>query len=109
MLQNLAHMNAGVYLSDDDFVKRVQAGATQRKEDINIPKLQRRALPPPLDKIASTYAERNQAIVAAHATGAYSYQQIGDFFGVHLTTVGKIVRKARKSEVGANWQGMAKI
>lgn len=34
---------------------------------------------------------RNAAIVAAHATGGYSYQQIADYFGMHFTTVGRIV------------------
>jgi DNA-directed RNA polymerase specialized sigma24 family protein len=32
--------------------------------------------------------------VRAHATGAYSYQQIADHFGIHFTTVGRIVRGA---------------
>ena len=32
---------------------------------------------------------------AAHATGAYSYQQIAVFIGLHFTIIGKIVRAAR--------------
>jgi REP element-mobilizing transposase RayT len=98
-----------IYLGDDKFVKRVQGSARQGKEDIHIPKSQRRAPPPTLDTIVSGHADRNQAIVAAHATGAYSYQQIGDFFGVHFTTVGKIVRKARKGEMGEKRQQKSKI
>ena len=43
----------------------------------------------------SKYKNRNDAIVAAYATGVYSYQQIADFYGLHFTTVGKILRKAR--------------
>ncbi|MBY0578538.1 MAG: helix-turn-helix domain-containing protein [Burkholderiales bacterium] len=39
--------------------------------------------------------DRNAAIVAAHATGGYSYQGIADHFGIHFTTVGRIVRKAK--------------
>ena len=35
---------------------------------------------------------KNAAIVAAYATGEYSYQQIADYFGMHFTTVGNIVR-----------------
>jgi len=45
--------------------------------------------------IASEHAERDAAIVAAHASGGYSYKQIGDYFGVHFTTVGRIVRAAK--------------
>ncbi len=44
------------------------------------------------------YEERNQAIVAAHQTGEYSYQQIGAYFGLHFTTIGKIVRVAKTAK-----------
>ena len=32
--------------------------------------------------------------VAAYATGAYTYREIAEHLGVHLATVGRIVRKA---------------
>jgi DNA-directed RNA polymerase specialized sigma24 family protein len=76
-------------------VKHVQAKADQSKENINIPKLQRRAPPPSLETLMFLHPDRNQAIIAAYANGAYSYQQISDFFGMHFTTVGKIVRETR--------------
>ncbi len=64
-------------------------------QDVNIPKAQRRPPAPSLKAIASTHENRNQAIVAAYATGGYSYQQIAEFFDLHFTTVGKIVREAK--------------
>ena len=38
---------------------------------------------------------RDAAMAAAHATGEYSYQQIAEFFGVHLATVsdGGVLRR----------------
>jgi len=36
-------------------------------------------------------ADRNAVIIMAHATGGYSYPQIAEYFGVHFTTVGRIV------------------
>jgi transposase len=45
--------------------------------------------------IASEHAERDAAIVAAHASGGDSYKQIGGYFGVHFTTVGRIMRAAK--------------
>ena len=90
-------------------MKRMQAGTDRQKDDINIPKPQRRAPPPSLEKIASSYADRDRAIVAAYATGAYSYQQIGEFFGIHFTTVGKIVRTARKGDQHASRQRRSTI
>ncbi len=34
-------------------------------------------------------------LASLHPTGEYSYQQIVEFFGLHFTTIGKIVRAAR--------------
>lgn len=87
-------LNGQAFLGDADFVtrslKRVKAS-----DDVNIPKAQRRAPPPSLATIARRYADRDAAMVAAHATGGYSYQQIADYFGVHFTTVGRAVRSAK--------------
>ncbi len=46
-------------------------------------------------EIAHAHGTRNQAIMAAYATGDYSYQQLAEFFRLHFTTVGKIVRAGR--------------
>ena len=52
-------------------------------------------LPPCLEVIERQATDRNAAMIAAHATGGYSYQQIADYFGVYFTAVGKIVRDGR--------------
>ena len=57
-----------------------------------IPKAHRRAPAPTLAQIAKRAPDRNSDIKQAHATGAYSYQQIAEYFGLHFTTVGGIVR-----------------
>ncbi|MEN8130092.1 MAG: helix-turn-helix domain-containing protein [Pseudomonadota bacterium] len=56
--------------------------------------MQRRSPAPSLADIAVSHGERNAAIVAAYATGAYSYREIAEHFGIHLATVGRIVRRA---------------
>lgn len=91
-----AHLNRQVFLGDDDFVRRMQA-LVNADDEINIPRAQRRPPPPTLTAIAATSPDRDSAIVAAHATGEYSYQQIAEHFGVHFTTVGRLVRRARIS------------
>lgn len=53
----------------------------------------------PLDEIASNHMGRDEAIVTAHATGGYSDQQIAHYLGVHSTTVGRIVRLAKKRKM----------
>ena len=40
--------------------------------------------------------DRDAAMLAAHRTGEYSYAEIARHFGVHFTTVGRVVRGAGK-------------
>jgi REP element-mobilizing transposase RayT len=87
-----SNLKGQVFLGDDDFVKRMQAHAKPGKEDIQIPKAHRRPPPPSLKEIKRNSTDRNSAIVAAYATGGYSYQQLADYFGTHFTTIGRIVR-----------------
>ena len=54
---------------------------------------QRRAPAPALDGIEGNIADRDAAIRAAYATGAYSYREIAQSFGVHLASIGRIVRR----------------
>ncbi len=68
------------------------------RQDVQIPKVQRRKPPPSLPRLSRDAASRDAAIVAAHATGEYSYAGIGAFFGLHFTTIGRIVRKATRSD-----------
>ncbi len=57
-------------------------------------RVQLRPPAPSLAVIAESHAVRDKAIVAAYATGAYSYRQIAEHFGLHLVTVGRIVRRS---------------
>jgi len=86
------NLKGQVFLGDDQFVKRMQAHRQPGKDDVQIPLAQRRPTPPPLEEIERCARDRNAAIVTAYATGGYGYQQLADYFGVHFTTVGKIVR-----------------
>lgn len=91
------HLNRQVYLGDDRFVVHMQAMRAGGQEDVNVARAQRRPPAPPLGAIASAHENREAAMVTAHASGEYSYQQIADFFGVHFTTVGRVVRAAKKA------------
>lgn len=88
------HLNRQVFLGDDGFVVRMQALA-ELDDEVNVPRAQRRPPPLPLEAIAAQHCDRNTAMVAAHATGEYSYQQIAEHLGVHFTTVGRVVRAAK--------------
>jgi hypothetical protein len=58
-----------VFLGDNRFVTRMQKKSQKRSQDVNVPKVQRRPPAPSLKIIAENYASRNDAIVAAYATG----------------------------------------
>jgi REP element-mobilizing transposase RayT len=82
-----------IYLGDDDFIEQMRGKLGEREEDINIPREQQRGPAPRLSVIRRRHRNRDDAIRTAYDTGAYSYQQIAKEFGVHFTTVGRIVRR----------------
>jgi DNA-directed RNA polymerase specialized sigma24 family protein len=89
-------LNRQIFLGDDRFVTRMQAMRESLPNTVGVPLAQQRSPAPPLAALTSELPNRDEAIVAAYATGEYSYQEIAEFFGLHFTTVGKIVRAARK-------------
>jgi REP element-mobilizing transposase RayT len=93
-----AGLNRQVFLGDDLFVERMQRRLGHERDDVQIPKAQRRRPPPSLEEIYRQADSRDAAIIAAHATGEYSYSQIGAFFGLHFATVGRIVRKGQSRQ-----------
>jgi len=65
-----------------------------RIDELSIPCAHRKAVPPSLTAIAAKHRERNVAILAAYATGAYSYGEIAMHLDLHLATVGRVIRGA---------------
>jgi len=82
-----------IYLGDDDFVEQMRGKLGERDEDVNIPWVQQRGPAPNFSVIRRQHKNRGDAIRVAYESGAYSYQQIAKEFGVHFTTVGRIVRQ----------------
>ncbi len=85
-----------IYLGDEKFVERMQSKAQVSGDELTVPRAQRRSPAPSLATLAAGHGERDAAIVAAYATGAYSYREIAAHFGLHLATVGRIVRAAMR-------------
>jgi len=84
-----------VYLGDDAFVDRIQKMFEQKHDNVQIPRVQKRPVAKSLSAYENTSRTRNEAIVIAYASGAYSYQQLGVYFGLHFTRIGKIVRSCK--------------
>lgn len=81
-----------IYLGDEAFVARMQGEIRFDGDRLSVPRAQRRPPAPTLAQIAARSSGRDAAIAAAYATGAYTYREIADHFGIHLATVGRIVR-----------------
>lgn len=90
------NLRGQIYLGDDNFVEQMRSKLGERDEDVNIPRVQQRGAAPKLSTIRRQHKNRDHAIQAAYETGAYSYQEIAKEFGVHFTTVGRIVRQPMK-------------
>lgn len=87
-----------IFLGDDAFVERMQAELDTAKDLREIPAGQRRPLAKPLRLYSETQRTRDDAIVAAYASGGYSMKEIGDHFGLHYSYVSRIISKADKSK-----------
>ncbi len=65
--------------------------------DWNFPKKQKRAVAKSLSEIDQQAEDRNLAIITAYAIGINNQHEIGEYFGLHPSTVGIIVRRASDS------------
>lgn len=89
-----------IYLGDESFVSKRQSKIKKSTDDWSIPKKQQRPIAQPMFEFTKQYKERNSAIVAAYATGAYSQREIAEYFELHPSTVGVIVKQYRNSSFG---------
>lgn len=88
-----------VYLGDSQFIEKAQKYLAEKKRDTQIPKVQRRGVAKSLQEYERNAKCRNEAIVQAYASGAYSYQDLGTYFDLHFTRIGKIVREFSQAEL----------
>lgn len=81
-----------IYLGSDAFVEKMQAQIEKRPALGEIPRAQRRALTQVLRDFERRY-ERNEAIARAYLSGQHTLATIARHFGVHYTTVSRLVRQ----------------
>ena len=82
-----------VYLGDEKFVEEMQRLIEPDKSLDEIPKNQKRKMARALeeyDKLADT---RNEAIYNAFVSGGYKMKEIGEYFGLHYSSISKIVKE----------------
>jgi len=92
-----SELKGQIYLGNEEFVSAMQSKIEITQDDWNIPKKQKRSLAESLSEIERQAEDRNSAIITAYATGVYSQREIGEYFDLHPSTVGIIVRRANNS------------
>jgi REP-associated tyrosine transposase len=79
-------------LGDDNFIGQYKQN--KKPEALReISRAHRRILALSLDEYKQSHPNRNEAMVRAYLSGAYSMAEIGEYFGVHYMTVSRAVRK----------------
>jgi REP element-mobilizing transposase RayT len=87
-----AHVKHQAFLGTDAFVESMRSRVPGEQDLREVPQARARATAEPLAVYARRHAGRDEAIVAAYASGGYTMQQIGDFFGLHYSRVSKIIQ-----------------
>lgn len=86
-----------VFLGDNAFVSRMQALIEPDRDLSEVPLGQKRTVAKPLSFFEKTLPTRNEAIIQAYASGGYKMSEIADYFGLHYSSISKIIRDGGNS------------
>ena len=90
---NLKHQ---IYLGNDNFVEKHMKHLTNYEGKLSeIPQKQRRKPAKSLKEYQDLNTSRNDAIVSAYQSGAYTMDEIANYFGCHYSTVSRIIAKCK--------------
>jgi putative transposase len=88
-------LRSQVYLGSELFVDKMQSLIDGDKELSEVPASQRRPLPKKLDYYKKHNNDRNSAICDAYSSGGYTLKEIGDYYGLHYSTVSGIIKNTK--------------
>jgi putative transposase len=87
-----------IFLGEKAFIETAQAKKTE-EGNAEIPRLQRYASRPSLPDLSGSVIligeERNKFIRSAHRDYGYTLKEIGDYLGIHYSTVSKVVNATK--------------
>jgi len=86
-----SQLQGQIYLGPEAFLKKMQKLVDQKPTLTEIPRAQRRALARALTDYAATHP-REKAIALAYLSGQHTMAAIAQHFGVHYTTVSRLVK-----------------
>ena len=86
-----------IYLGNDKFVETMQSLIAEDTNLSEIPASQKRQVAKPLSYYDKRYTDRDAAIMHAYASGGYSMNAIGEYFGLHYSRVSRILKAKGKT------------
>ena len=93
-------LESGVFLGSEGFVEKLKPRLVEKLADREIPISQRLATRPPLEQLFSKAGKdketRNAFIYQAVNDYGYTLGEVGEFLGLHYSTVSKAFRKAKE-------------
>jgi hypothetical protein len=87
-----------IYLGSDEFIEDTQCRMSSDTELDEVPGVQKKRLPRPLDEYRAQSPDRDTAIYRAYLSGGYSQKAIGDHFGLHYSRVSRIVKQQAEAK-----------
>lgn len=84
-----------VFLGGEGFVEEMQELIDGERELSEVPAVQRRPVPKSISDYETASKHRNEAIVAAYRSGGYTLKDIGEYFGLHYSTVSGIIKNQK--------------
>jgi putative transposase len=82
-----------IYLGSDEFISRMQSSLTPQQSLAEIPRIQLRPPAKPLIQYRAEYADDpHTGMALAYLSGAYTMSEVANVFGVHYTTVSRVVK-----------------
>ncbi len=88
-----------IYLGDDDFIEHVSRFASGHSHSREIPIKQRAGIRS-IEGFVTGITDRKQAIFTAYCSGFFSIKEISDYFGIHYSTVSRIVSEYESVSAG---------
>lgn len=88
-------LNAQIYLGSTDFAGRMASRFADDDTLSEVPRMQRRPKGVALDAYVERFPSRDRAILEAADSGEFTYAQLAAFFGLHYSSISRIVSKGR--------------
>ena len=87
-----------IFLGDDNFVEEMQCTIDEQTSLDEVPSSQKKQLSKPLTDYLDKGTSRNEAIIKAYRSGGYSMVETANYFGLHYSSISKIIKAADNSK-----------